>query len=253
MPILLTLALTVVLGTQRAEPRLLGEVLKSHNVPVVPEISDTDHRITSYEVFDTGDWFAIAYYRHRNDERLDTLTMRAFNRRDRRWRATVIDETFGSILGLEHHGERFYVTGHYNPSAAPTLVLSSDLRRIRVIQGWPVLMLPDGRVVIHGNAVHFAPAHPAELTIYDPKANTLTRLYPVTPDPDGYPMFDRRIVDVAWNTVRRVVTFSTTEQLVDVNRDNARVDAGPERRYTVTCTVARSGPRCNAAEAQNAK
>jgi hypothetical protein len=109
-------------------------------------------------------------------------------------------------------------------------------------------MLPDGRVVLHNNTVHFAPAHPAALTLYDQRSNTLTRLYPPGPDPARFPMIDRRIHSVAWDAARRVVTFSSGEQLVDVNRDNAPVESGPERRYTVTCTVASARPRCDKEE-----
>jgi hypothetical protein len=119
--IFLLLTLTAVLGAHQAGRPRLAEALKAHNVPVGPEIDDADQRITSYNVFDGADWFAIAYYHYQENDRLpEELRIRTFDRHRQRWRSTVIDEGFGSIIGLERHGDLFYVNGHYNPSAAPT-------------------------------------------------------------------------------------------------------------------------------------
>ena len=64
----------------------------------------------------------------------------------RAWRTKTFPEPIGSILNIQRHRGYFYVTGHSSPSATPLLVLRETLEPKRA-DGWPLLMLDDGRVV----------------------------------------------------------------------------------------------------------
>lgn len=55
---------------QRQPWPTLAEELTRHAVPIPPAIADSDKRITSYDVLDTPEWFAIGYYWQQEDGRL---------------------------------------------------------------------------------------------------------------------------------------------------------------------------------------
>jgi hypothetical protein len=71
---------------------------------------------------------------------------------------------------------------HINPSAGCVLILKSDLSFSAGLFGWVVAKI-DGNIVFEGNAIHFAPTHPARLSIFDPRRAMLSPIYPEKTDP----------------------------------------------------------------------
>lgn len=214
----------------------LGDELARHDVPALG-VADFWHEITSYAVFDEGDWFGIAYYWYENSDRLpNVLRVRVYDRRTGKWAAAELDGPWGSILQMKRSDRWWYVTGHYNPSAASTLVLSGDLKMVAELKGAPALFLADGRVVYHNNLVHFAPAHPGSLSLYDPTSGRNARLFPPEDDKvtDGI-MTDRSVGEVKL-IGRNTVAFETSERQVAILREGGASD--PETRFQVTCDLA---------------
>src|SRR5262249_3616397 len=145
------------------------------------------HRITSFSTLDDEAWFAIAYYDVAPDDRLHELHVRTYDRRAEHWRSVTLSAPIGSVLSVQRNGRLFYVEGHSSPSATPLLVCDEVLKRSQRLHGWPMLMLPDGRVVFHRSMVHFAPAHSGILAIYDPRTNREDSFYPAGAGRDRMP------------------------------------------------------------------
>lgn len=230
----------------------LREVVAKH-VPVVPDADDLDRRISDHSVLDTPSWFAIGYYWDPGAQRtLGEIRVRTYDKRARRWRAAVFTEDLGTIVDLRRHQALFYVTGHLSPSAAPTLVLSNDLELIRLLEGWPTLPLADGRMVFQDNMTHFAPAHPASLSVYDPSSDEVRRVYPVKPDEnrtsvrgDGSRvslLIDRSIISVTPER-GRTIAITLVERTVTLERSNTGTP-GPERRFVVRCDMSDRRAAC---------
>jgi len=228
----------------------LEQELAKHDVPTAG-VSDLDHQITSYAVFDDSDWFAIAYYWYEGSSALpNLLRVRVYDKRGKRWKSAELEGPWGSILHIRRAKQWWYVTGHSSKSAAPTLVLSADLRLVRELKGFAMLVLPDGRVVYHDNMVHFAPAHPGSLSLYNPATGRNVRLFPSKPDEvdgkvQGYrslevqgPRFlvDRAIDEVRVGSQPNTVVFVATEQKIRLTPGGG-VPEGAERRLSVTCNV----------------
>jgi hypothetical protein len=223
----------------------LAEELARHGVPITSAIDDGSKRITSYDILDSADWFGIGYYWLQEDGRLpQEVRIRTYDKAGKLWRSIVIPERLGSILHFRRHFGLFYVTGHYSPSASPTLVLNVELERVQFINGWPELLLPDGRVIFQDSVVHFAPAHPGTLSIYDPARDGVRLLYPETPyNGTGLELVNRRFGELTWDVKRHVVVVPVTESTVTIQPDNRGAE-GPERRSTVACDLSPPRPRC---------
>jgi hypothetical protein len=220
----------------------LEQELARHDVPTAG-VSDLDHQITSYAVLNDSAWFAIAYYWYEGSSALpNLLRVRVYDKRGKRWKSAVLEGPWGSILHIRRAKQWWYVTGHSSPSAAPTLVLSADLRLVRELKGFAMLVLPDGRLVYHDNMVHFAPAHPGSLSLYNPATDRNVRLFPAKPDEvEGKVHGDRFLVDRTIDEVRMAaqpgrVAFVATEQRIRLI-PNGGVPEGPERRLSVTCNL----------------
>ncbi len=153
------------------------------------------------------------------------------------WRSKTFPEPIGSIL-----------------KATPLLVLSDALERKRKLDGWPVLMLDDGRVVYHRSMVHFAPAHGGAPAIYDPVADHLDPLYPPAKAPNergvenvtGTDLFmDRSFIGIKKGKAPATIEFVAIEQHMRLNRQNGGEAAAPEQLRLVTCNVAARPPVCD--------
>lgn len=236
-----------------------AEVL-SHSLPLPKDGADLDRPITSYSVLDDKRGFVIAYYAQEPDSRLHELRVRAFDRRAGSWRLKTFPEPIGSILKVERHAGYLYITGHSSPSATPLLVLSETLERKRELDGWPVLMLDDGRVVYHRSMVHFAPAHAAALALYDPVADRLDPVYPPAEAANergiekvrGTDLFvERSFTDIKKGKEPRTIEFVATEQQIRLTPDNRGEPATPQQRRLVACNVAASPPVCAASGIQD--
>jgi len=225
--------------------------LLARNLPPPKDADDLDKPITSYSVLDDGQGFVIAYYAlyARDDDRLHDLRVRSFDKRSRTWRSTTFPESIGSVLRIMRGRGYLFVSGHSSPSAAPTLVLSGTLRKKRELDGWPMLVLADGRVVFHRSMIHFSPAHAGALALYDPASDREEALYPPAearnerggekvPGTDLW--IDRSITDVKNGRVG-TIEFVAVEQRMRLDRQQVASPAGPERRLHIVCTL--TGPR----------
>ena len=207
---------------------------------------DADRRITSYAVLNDPSWFAIAYYWDNGSDRLpDTLHVRTYDKRAKQWKSAELEGPFGGIVEIHRAGIWWYVVGHSTPSAAPTLVLSRDLRLIRELKGWTQLVLPDGRLIYQHSMVHFAPAHPGSLGFYDPATDSDVPLFPaarVAVDSDAF-YVDRSFSNLRVAREPATIAFSVVEQSVRLTRENTGEAVGPVRRLNVTCDVSEK-PHC---------
>lgn len=175
-----------------ASAESLGEVLREHGVKAAGEMP-LDAPITSYAVLDDGQRFVIAYYRHPGGNALvPPLYISRFERGSGKWTHAALDEQsirgvtpacLGSALSVRIAGQALLVETHITPSASCTLVLGPELKVGDVLYGWPLAVFRDGRVVYEHSQVHFAPVHPLEILLYDPRNRRRTLLYPPAPAP----------------------------------------------------------------------
>lgn len=231
----------------------LGAELVKRNLPVPRDAADLGQPITSYSVLEDVRGFVIAYYGVEPDGALHELRVRSYDKRTRSWRSKTFPEPIGSILKVQRHAGYLYVTGHSSPSATPLLVLSDELELKRELDGWPMLMLDDGRVIFNRSMVHFAPAHAAVLALYDPIAAREDALYPpaavendrgVERVPGTDLWVDRSFSNVQKGTAAGTIEFVAVVQQMRLNEHNAGEAAGPQERYLVTCNVQSSTPPC---------
>ena len=245
------LLIAVLLGAALQRPASLGAELLARNLPVPADAADLDQPITSHAVLDDAQGFVIAYYGVDPDGALHELRVRAFDRATRVWRKWTRPEPIGGVVEVQRAGRFLFVTGHSSPSAAPLLVLTATLDFKRELDGWPKLVLPDGRVVFQRSMVHFAPVHAAALALYDPATDRETSVYPdatVRNERGGERIagtdiwMDRSIDDVKPGE-HGTITLAVVEQRMRLNREQQAAPAGPEERFVVVCTATPS-PAC---------
>ena len=141
------------------------------------------------------------------------------------------------------------------------LVLSNTLRKKRELDGWPMLVLDDGRVVFQRSMIHFSPTHAAALALYDPVSDRERPVYP----PRGVKNYrggervagtelwmDRSVTDVVKGKARGTIEFVAVEQRMRQIRSSGE-PAGPERRLRIVCNVAASAVGCTSSEARVAQ
>lgn len=230
----------------------LGAALLARNLPVPRDAADLEQPITSYSVLDDSRGFVIAYYGIEPDGLLHELRVRSYDKRTSMWRSKTFPDPIGSVLHLRRGGGCLYISGHSSPSAAPLLVLSETLELKRELDGWPMLVLDDGRVVFHRSMIHFSPAHAGALALYDPASDREVSLYP-PPDvrnerggekvPGTDLWIDRSITEVKYGRVG-TIEFVALEQRMRLDSRQVASPAGPERRRHVVCNVALVRPAC---------
>ena len=245
------LLIAVLLATTLQRPASLGAELRARSLPAPADAADLDQPITSYAVLDDAQGFVIAYYGGEPDGALHELRVRAFDTRTRAWRKWTRAEPIGGVVEVQRGGRFLFLTGHTSPSAAPLLVLTETLELKRELDGWPKLVLPDGRVFFARSMVHFAPVHAAALALYDPSTDRETPVYPdatVRNDRGGERIagtdiwMDRSIGEVKPGE-RGTITLAVVERRMRLDREQQAAPAGPEERFTVVCTVTPS-PAC---------
>jgi hypothetical protein len=254
---MLSVLVCLVLQSAQAPPIGVRAELVARNLPAPKDADDLDKPITGYSVLDDRQGFVIAYYAlyARDDDRLHDLRVRSFDKRSRTWRSTTVPESIGSVLRIMRGRGYLFISGHSSPSAAPTLVLSATLRKKHELEGWPMLVLDDGRLVFHRSMIHFSPAHAAALALYDPVSDRELPIYP----PRGVRNYrggervagtelwmDRSVTDVTKGKAPGTIEFGAVEQRRRLTPDNRSQPAGPERRLRVVCDVAASPARCEA-------
>jgi hypothetical protein len=105
----------------------------------------------------------------------DETLLVAIRRTGEPWRATTLPAQssspitqLGSPLRLTTQGEFVLLATHLTPSAGTTAVLrASDLSEVRRIAGGVAVTIPPSIVVFGRSMVHFAPAHPGSLGVFD--------------------------------------------------------------------------------------
>jgi hypothetical protein len=225
--------------------------LLARNLPAPNDADDLDQPITDYLVLDDRQGFVIAYYPL--DGSLHDLRIRSFDKHSRTWRSTTFPEPIGSVLRIMRGRDYLFISGHLAPSAAPMLVLSDTLRKRRELDGWPELVLDDGRVVVHRSMVHFSPTHAGALALYDPASDREQPLYPppaaknergVEPVPGTDLWMDRSFTNVKKGKTPGTIELVVVEQRMRQTRDSRSEPAGRERRLLVVCNVGKNRPAC---------
>jgi hypothetical protein len=228
----------------------LRQELEKHGVEAAG-IEDADRTITSYAVSTDDHWFAIAYYWYGGNDVLPAeLRVRTLDRASRKRRHAVFNRerlNGGSAMRITRGSGAIYLDLHVNPSAGALIVLSENLTMRKRLDGWSALILPDGRVVYRHNTVHFAPAHPGSVSLYDPRSGRDVRLYPTKPAETlvGGRWTDRSISRVEQLDASRI-RFDAREQDVTLGQTDGSALSGPARELSVTCDVSRQVPTCTA-------
>ena len=248
---LTTLVLVVALVLESQQAGSLGLELANRNLPAPPRADDLNAPITSYSVLDDATGFVIAYYAEALDNQLHELRIRSYDKGSRTWRVLAQKEPTGSVVSIHRGGGFLYVAGHSSPSAAPTLVLTETLSLRRELDGWPELVLPDGRIIFHRSMIHFAPTHAGVLALYDPRSDREVNVYPANADRiergierDGEFQIDRAIGTVKQGSKRNTIEFEAVEQRMRLNQDDRGVPASTQR-LTVVCDLASSPISCS--------
>ena len=230
----------------------LGLELANRNLLAPPGADDLNAPITSYAVLDDEAGFAIAYYAQAPDGVLHELRIRACDKGTRSWRLLDRKEPIGGVVSIHRGGEFLVITGHSSPSAAPTLVLTKTLSLRRELDGWPELVMRDGRVFFQRSMIHFSPTHAAVLALYDPVSNREVNVYPANAasiergiERDGELWVDRSITAVKQGGRADTIDFHVVEQRMRLNQDQRGVPASPEQRFTVVCNLSSSPIGCS--------
>src|SRR6266542_3682852 len=245
--------LVILAFTLQKAPTFASELLQ-RDLPPPAGAAELDRPITSYSALDDDSRFVIAYYTVESDDLLHELRVRSFDKKSRAWRSATFKESIGSVLEIRSHGDYLYVCGHSSPSASPLLVLQEDLELKRVLDGWPVVMLDDGRVVFKRSMVHFAPAHAEVLALYDPRTDRESTVYPSGPldnergierVPDTADQWiDRSFSDIKTGDAPGTVELLVVTQRIRLNVLNAGDPVGREERYHVHCDLTETQPSC---------
>lgn len=248
MRVFMTLILAVTIQTGGP----LGRELLVRSLPVPKDAADLELPITSYSVLDDSRGFVIAYYLAESDNSLHELRVRSFDKLTRTWRSATFPEPIGSVLSIKRGGGYLYIGGHSSPSAAPLLVLSADtLFRKRELDGWPVLLLDDGRVVFERSMIHFSPTHAEVLALYDPRIDLEQTLYPdasVTNERGGErvkgtDLWVERSIAKPINGPR-TIEFAVTSQRMRLDDHQVARPASAEERFSVLCDITVTPPTC---------
>jgi hypothetical protein len=87
----------------------------------------------------------------------------------------------GSITQIDRSAEFIFFSGHINPSAGCTMVVTRSLKFHDTFYGWVVGQFKDGRTIYEHSEVHWAPTHYVELSVYDPIHKAKRAIYPRKP------------------------------------------------------------------------
>ncbi|MBZ0167077.1 MAG: hypothetical protein K8I00_09745 [Candidatus Omnitrophica bacterium] len=180
--LIISICVLLLINPNTARAETLGEVVSRHNLGRYLPRLPADQPITSYATHEDLHEFLLAYYEwHPEDpNRLDdALRVVRIDKRAGRVTHSVISMNtalrpwglshLGSVLDVRKIGGRYYLKGHLNPSASPTLVLSEDLILGDVIPGWIVSSNKGRRIVYQHNEVHFAPPVETRYSVYHPR------------------------------------------------------------------------------------
>ena len=179
----------------------LRDVLRRYAVPVPDNLGlALESPITSYATLDDATDYVIGYYKDDSSGALHPpLLFLRYDKAGSSWKTGALlnlnaslgnsassgkpdMECGGAVLSIASNGEFFFVDTHTNPSAGCLLVLTKDLHIQKALSGWFLSAMGTDLLVFHESEVHFAPTHPAEISVYDLKKDTVTRIYPPAQD-----------------------------------------------------------------------
>jgi len=233
-------------------PATLRTQLHALNLPLPRDSAGLDTPTTSGQVFEDDRAVVLAYYEAAADGHLHALQVRKFDKRQRTWHTATFPHPIGAIIDIRRGGGVFYIVGHESPHGGPVLVLTDTLVHRRTLDGWPMLVLRDGRLLFNRGMRHAAPTHAQVLAIYDPKSNSERSLYPRGAENDhGAEQNDDDLwIDRSFGKVRstnngRAVEFTSTTTLnrLDASGKRAHPEGPPTRRHIV-CDVSRPSLEC---------
>ena len=154
-----------------------------------------------------------------------------------------------NLAGIDTHVVRSI---HRSPSAETTVVLrKSDSREVGRFEGWPAFTIPPSLVVFTRSMVHFAPAHPAALGVFDLTSGLESPLYPSvskphTLEPEGSltparKAFMERLrpVYLAWEKTSEPRAYGYDPAWFDVSHSDFRYDQATDRLTFVETMASR--------------
>ena len=171
---------------------VLGKTIPQAAMPP----ANTQLPITSYAVLDDSSYFGIAYYLvdPRNPEALQPpLRILLLHKHSGIWahrefhgiqtKMRGFDSVcLGSVMSLEHSAKWLLLVTHLTPSAECTAVLTSRLKLVHTLYGWPATPSVSGAIIFQRSEIHFAATHPLELALYKLGSSTETSLLPRNDD-----------------------------------------------------------------------
>lgn len=155
--------------------------------PTGLDSTNLDKEITSGSALDEADLFLTAYYRDDGSKTLHgPVQVEMQDKSKHSWRHAEIDTSSvepsaGSICGIDHSKNGFYLYAHINPSAGVSIILSPSLELRGSVYGSFLGDYADGTVVYANSTVHFASTHPGGVSLYNPKSKADRRIYPMKP------------------------------------------------------------------------
>ncbi len=194
MPFNNTCALVLACGLLTAlnlPAETLRDCLKAKGIDLTGlDSPNLDKPITSGDQVDDQDVFLTAYYLDDGSTHLHgPLQLEMLKKKTKEWlHREISQEHFdggsiagGSVIGINHTKNGFYLFAHINPSAGTTIMLSPALEFRDTVFGAFLGDFANGPVVYANSMVHFAPTHPGHVSVYDPTTKSDREIYPMKP------------------------------------------------------------------------
>jgi hypothetical protein len=142
--------------------------------------------ITSFAYFNDARWFAAGYYVDHGKNYLDGhLFGLVLDKQTGRWNERDLYNDLrgegGSVLSLSRIGDFWYANLHQTPSATTTVQVDDSLRVQSKYYGWIEAAFDSGPIVFQNSMIHFAPTHPARLSLFYPATGAAITIFPREP------------------------------------------------------------------------
>jgi hypothetical protein len=164
---------------------LKREVPNASSPPVESETT-----IIDYEILNDPSYFVLGYYAINQQEPnsiTPPLRVLLLDKRTNSWKYLEIqpdpdNACVSTVVSVKSMGEKFFIATHMTPDASCQFVLSHNLKLEHILFGSPAQVPSSRRLIVEGNADHFAMTHPLSLSLYDPASAKETPLLPVDDD-----------------------------------------------------------------------
>jgi hypothetical protein len=199
----------------------LAEVIAAACLPLPDKaLVDSIQTITGFSAYNSRNEYVLGYYATTGQRFDPPLRILRYDKARKKWNAAQVDRaTFvpslptlclGSVMQVSRVGNFLYLETHLNPSAACELVITSELKLHRVLDGWNVSAFGADSMVFESSMVHFAPTHPMKLSLYDSSRDSVTPFYPPPHDP------------LRSDYMERLRKIPESDKCIEVERDCAR-------------------------------